>query len=188
MDQNFIQSNQLEDRKMTKVFLPVEKISGGQPLNQIALDLNLFADVSKSSDNGHVVYSTNNQELFENVLNHSNVMLIVQEGGNITNYLMYAALPFAINGESIYNIKVPEGLQKRTIKITDGSQIIEAVKNLGQWCNADLTQTFSEDFQTIYVETRPLSAWLTGVEMKIFVDGYKAQLLTVKEYKQLNVI
>lgn len=173
---------------MTKVFLPQAKIKVGGTLNEIASNLTLYGQVEKTIQGDFIVYSTISQELFENVLNHVAIMLIIAQGGEIEGYLMYAQLPFAIGGVSIYEKEVPEGLQKRTMKVTDGTQIIEAVKKLGQWVNADLQQSFSEDFKIIYVETRPLAALLKGSELKIIVDGFEANLLTVKEFRALVTV
>jgi len=174
---------------MTKVILPKAKIVTGGALNAIANDISLVATINdKESSNGDVVYVVNNQELLEDVLTHDNIITIVIEGGEVEGYIMYAAVPYVIDTTSVYELEVPEGLQYRDIKITDGSQILTMVKKLGQWCDAKLTQTFSTDFQTIYVNTNPLGDWLKGSEMKIFVDGFNAQLLTRKQYQALTVV
>ena len=174
---------------MTRVYLPKDKIKTGGSLNSIANDIQLVANINgKISENGWSVFEVDNQELLEDVLTHDNIMTIIAEGGEITGYIMYAAMPYELNSEIIYNCEVPEGLQFRTIKITDGTQVITAVKKLGQWCNASLQQTFSTDYQTIYVNTNPLGDWLKGSELKLFVDGFNAELLTVAEYKALTIV
>lgn len=168
---------------MIRVILPTDKIA--TDLLDIASQLNALANNVDTDGQGNTLYFANNQELFESVLIESNIIAIVDNGGDIVNYIMYAELPYQIEGVSIYECEVPEGLQKRTMKITDGTQIIEIVKKLGQWANADLTQEFSDDFTKIYVNTNPLGDWLTGKEMKIFIDGFNAKLLTRQEYNLL---
>jgi hypothetical protein len=168
---------------MTKVIIPTNLI--GTTLLDVASQLNAVANFIEPDGNGNTVYIANNQELFETILIESNIILIVDNGGDLENYIMYAELPYQIDSVSIYECEVPEGLQKRTMQVTDGTQILEVVKKLGQWCNANLTQTFSPDFTKIYVNTNPLGDWLTGQEMKIFVDGFNAKLLTRQEYNDL---
>lgn len=170
---------------MTKVYLPQSKIKVGESLNEIASNLNLYGDVAKAISGDFIVYSTPSQELFENVLTHAAVMLIISEGGNIENYLMIVKAPHEIGTTSIYGIEVPEGLPNRTMKVTDGTQIVESVKNLSQWVNSNISLTISDDYQHIYLESRPLGNELTGKELAILVNQLGVELLTTKEFKVL---
>lgn len=173
---------------MTNIKLPLSEITSGGNLFVIASNLANVAE-SKLVDDTYVYYASKNQQTFESIINHQAILDIVEFGGEIINYIMYAELPFQVDGVSIYNCDVPEGLQKRTMKVTDGSQIVEGVvKKVSQWVNADLQQTFSSDFTKIYVLTNPLNGWLTGSEMVVFVQAFNTRLLTRSEYNQLNVI
>jgi len=176
-----------------KITIPKSEALSGGSLNDIVQDLNIVSNPVKGKSNGDVVYEEANQELFEDILTHTNVMDIASKGGNIEGYIMYAKIPYAIEVEgvmtSIYEVIVPEGLRNRTMRATDGTQIIEGIsKNLKLWADSNLEQKFSEDFQFIYVLTNPLRDYLTAQELKLFVDGYQATLLTRKEYSQITTI
>jgi len=173
---------------MIQIKLPVDKILNGGPLAQIVADLMTLADFQKTQSNGHRIYSIKDQNLVEPVLTETNVLKIVEEGGEILDYVMYAEVPFQKAGISIYEVPVPEGLPYREMKVTTGDAIVEAVKNLGQWCDARAKQTFSIDFKKIYLMTNPLGDLLPASELKMFVEGLGAKLLTRTEYNELTVI
>lgn len=174
----------------TKITLPLAKILNNEPLSLIANDLNLVTNAIKESVGDDSIYYEDNQSKLEAVLTHTNIMTIIAHGGEIENYLMYAKIPVIVEvltvPTSIYTIQVPVGLQKRTMRISDGTQIIpEVVKTLGQWCNNQITQKFSSDYQYTYIETGAPGWWLSGSELAVFVDGFSAQLVTLKEYNIL---
>lgn len=170
---------------MVKVYLPKEKVLIGGSLNELASNLQLLGNVDKSSSSVYIIYSSGSQELFEMVLNQAAIELIVVEGGDIEGYLMKAEIPFQIDGVSIYEVEVPEGLQKRTMFATTGEEVIEVVKKLGQWVNADLQQEFSTPPTSIFVSTNPLGDWLKASEMILFINQLNAKLLTLTEFNNL---
>ncbi len=165
---------------MAKITLPKSKILN--ELKEIASNIQLFAAPNPTSNNGDVVYNVNS-ELVEDVLKHDDIIKIVTEGGNVENYLMYAACPF-----DIYTKEVPTELPESTMKATTGTGIVITNKQFAQWANGNIKQTFSEDFKTIYVTTTPLGNILDGKQLKLVVDGLMIRLLTLSEYKQIPVI
>lgn len=171
----------------TKITLPKAKVLNGGALAQLASDLNFVANPIKGSNNGDIIYYEADQTILEDVLTQSNIELIVAEGGEVEDYLMYAKMPVIYNLTSIYLTEVPEGLPKRTSRASDGTQILEGqVKTLKQWCNNDATQKFSADFQYTYINTSAPGWWMNGSELVVFVAGFGAELLTIKEYNLIK--
>jgi hypothetical protein len=168
---------------MTKVLLPKAKILVGQSLHDIAINLQMIANIEKSFENGFVVYSNPDQSFFEDVLTEATIRTIVSEGGEVEGYIMYAALPF-----DVYSQQVPVGMPKSSMKVTTGSEIVSAQKTFAQWANADLAQTFSQDFQTIYVTTTPLGYAMKGSHIIQIADALNGTFITKQQYESLTVI
>jgi len=183
---------------MIEIKLPKTQVLVGGPLNEIANYLNMFGNIAdRTPANGDLVYKIKDQSEFEDILTHENIMKIAEYGGDVKGYLMYAAMPFELELDSVNNagvmtpisqVEVPVGLELRSIKVSTGIKTIEVVKNLAQWASSYLAQKFSQDFKTVYVQTIPLGKHLSAKELKIFVDAFAAVLITVKEFdkKVLN--
>ncbi len=173
---------------MIQIKLPRTLVTTGQVLNGIASDLNLMAQPTKTIDNGYVVYEFPDQSLIEDILDHDAVILIASSGGDIFGYIMYAELPYQISDTSIYECIVPEGLADRIAKVCTGTQISLIPKNLSQWCNNHCRQSFSTNYQKIYLLNNPLTSIMSASEMKLFVDGFSAKLLTRGEFGAIGTV
>jgi len=164
---------------MAKFTFPKTKIGAGQPLNDLVNQLVLFANPTVTQNNGDIVYTVNQPDLVYDLFTHDNVMLLVNNGGQIEDYTMYAECP-----DTIYTTEVPEGLPHRTMKAISGGSLVTPtpVKVFSQWCNYNLIQTFKSDYTKLYVTTTPHGTALKGSELKLMVDGFGINLLSIKDY------
>ena len=158
---------------------PKNKLGAGQPLEELKTKLLSYVTPKISQPNGDIVYHVDEIDLVYDVFTHENVLLLINNGGEITNYTMYAECP-----DTIYAAEVPEGLPHRTIKvINSGAPVLPTpVKKFNQWCDHGLFQTFKSDFSKLYVTTTPHGTPLSGSELKLMVEGFGVQLISIKEY------
>jgi hypothetical protein len=166
---------------MAKFTFPKEQIKADGILRDLSIDLIQLANPVITQNNGHVIYEVLQPDLVYDLFTHENVILLMENGGEIEDYIMYAECQ-----PNIYNQEVPDGLSYRTIKITDGTTRTTTIKNFSQWASYKLTQTFRNDNSLLYVTTTPLDVAATGTELKLMVDGFGVKLLTIKEYNLLK--
>jgi len=176
-----------------KIIIPNSAILGDGPIASVASKISILSDSSKTSENGDTIFTVAKQDTLEPLLTEDNVMLIVASGGDVIGYIMHAEIGYQIDGASTYALEVPEGVKERTMRVLTDVEgvptIVQATKSLAQWCNSDLTQSFSQDLTKIYLMTNPLGEWLTASELKVFVDPpFSARLYTRKEFAALNTI
>jgi hypothetical protein len=164
---------------MAKIIFPKTQIGTGGILRDLSFDIVQYANPTVSQNNGDVVYEIPDPSLLYDLMSHDNLMLLVNNGGEIENYTMYAEC-----SDTIYNTEVPEGLPHRTMKVISSGALVSPtpVKKFSQWCNYNLIQTFKSDHTKLYVTTSPHGAPLKGSELKIMVDGFGVKLLSIKEY------
>lgn len=169
-----------------RVILPKNKVLDGQPLYSIANSLNILDGAMKELDENNVYFQIADQSNVEILLTQDNVINIVNNGGEIEGYIMWAKMPYQLDGVSIYEVEVPEGLRNRTMYITTGDAAVKITKKLAQWCDTIAKQYFSDDYQHIYMLSNPQGYILNASELKIFVDVIGASLITREEYNSVD--
>lgn len=163
---------------MTQIILPRNETNAGNPLYDLANELSRSSDDGKGISrvqNGHLIFEGH----FMHYLTHDKIMIIANNGGEIQNNLMYGRLPV-----SVLDQEIPEGLPNRTMKIPGGSTI---VKKFNQWADSHIKLMYDNKYEFFYVSSDPIQQKpLLATQLKVMVDTFGAQLLSMPEYEAIK--
>lgn len=162
---------------MTRIALPKRLTKAGQPLYDIANEL------SRGSDDGNVKSYIEAANLifegnFTNYLDQAVIMAIIGNEGSIVGNFMYLKIPVAN-----FKTNLPQGISTRQRKEATGMKTM----NFSEWIDSHIILMFSPDQLQMYLTSDPVAKIpLTGAELKVLVDSFGAQLLTIQEYQAIS--